>query len=1189
MILPNAADIRITSSLINDYLQLEDAPVGDNLEGRFVAVQDADIPGVCNLITVDPAGELVHFTPDASSHSGWALLTVDVKPPPNTRLQPSRLAAYSQGGIINLLTYFPAVTGSGSGAVWMQYAPSNGWSQAGLGDDAGNALGYTFQTDTYVDPAGNQYLYGVTGAIDPDSFYLVASVAGQFDVIWEQPLEKFDPPLTNAATFRLMPALVGDSFTVLWVDAGVLHYQGASVADGNFAWAGTGPRSVQLGADGLAVAQVLAMPGRAGSGSLFAIGTNTTLYLILDYNGASPSVTALSGQANGPAGVSSATVGLGQGGLLVLFAVETTTRRLWVLRQTAESASGAPVFAPWVALGNQIGAISAPAMMQAGAEVFVAGLDQTVSRMTQAASDMVWSLERLAAPTASTTAPKSLATYSMHLTVLTAQQTPLGGAIVTVTADRPVTIVAEELSHQIGPNTPGQLPVDATGTILVAARASDFTPPIVTFTVANADGSKAQRWCHGDVAQLKQSDIAVPPSPQSVANRLAGKDPGKPITVATLSAAGLISPKYGDPSGAVSAVTSAGQWMRQNPQETPNGLTLEHVEVRHWRLSFTDPAGPRFEVLNEAQGLECLTRARSPQDGEGGSAGFLGDILNFFKYLWDKLEEISAHLVDDVLHLVINDVKWIVKTLRQAADALSTVFNRIIGDLKKVWQAIVDVVEFIMQLFEWDDTLLTHRVIKSCINSLLTTAVAQMGQAEDVVAGWFNAVETNVANVFDDLEQHFEQRQTFNNLADAQPPTPAGGSGHALGASTLNTGYAQNGTRCNYVHSRTKTYFGSGGGRALLAGTALARVGDTAPILSEVQQHWAGSHTNTATTKLQNFVTGTITDAHSFFDLVMLDLLIAAKDLVLLILEGLEDITLAVMQAAVDAVTGLQATWNTTIEIPVISWLYKHVITNGEDLTILDVLCLIFAVPGTILYKIMHDGAPPFSNTPAVQKLITNGLPWPQIGGGSVIAVQDAGISADIIELLGVVAGVAAFFGTFITLGNDLLVFIDDPLPGLPTFLSWTSVIQGVASQALGAPFSQFASGAGNWTTADSTTVGLWCGSLVPLLYDSVFSVATGKLAKYTPELGPVLDTGVGAALTGIAIWTIVEQRKQGSPYTGWDAANSLVPQLGRAFKFLLLTKNTEAAPAAAVLTGVLDVVLGVGATVTQIGDAIEG
>ena len=49
------------------------------------------------------------------------------------------------------------------------------------------------------------------------------------------------------------------------------------------------------------------------------------------------------------------------------------------------------------------------------------------------------------------------------------------------------------------------------------------------------------------------------------------------------------------------------------------------------------------------------------------------------------------------------------------------------------------------------------------------------------------------------------------------------------------------------------------------------------------------------------------------------------------------------------------------------------------------------------------------------------------------------------------------------------------------------------------------------------------------------------------------------------------------------------VPQLGRAFKFLLLTKNTEAAPAAAVLTGVLDVVLGIGATVTQIGDASEG
>src|SRR5690242_8133155 len=51
---PAAADIRITSSLIDDYLQLDDAAIGDGVAGRFVSVQDPASPGVAHLITVGP-------------------------------------------------------------------------------------------------------------------------------------------------------------------------------------------------------------------------------------------------------------------------------------------------------------------------------------------------------------------------------------------------------------------------------------------------------------------------------------------------------------------------------------------------------------------------------------------------------------------------------------------------------------------------------------------------------------------------------------------------------------------------------------------------------------------------------------------------------------------------------------------------------------------------------------------------------------------------------------------------------------------------------------------------------------------------------------------------------------------------------------------------------------------------------
>ena len=115
-----AADIQIRASLIDDYLQVEDAPVAPGLTGRFVALQDPAAPATRSLVTVHPDGSLIQFAPDPTSHSGWAVTTVPVTPPANTAAQPNRLAGYVQGATSNLLAYFPVQGAAGSAAVWMQ-------------------------------------------------------------------------------------------------------------------------------------------------------------------------------------------------------------------------------------------------------------------------------------------------------------------------------------------------------------------------------------------------------------------------------------------------------------------------------------------------------------------------------------------------------------------------------------------------------------------------------------------------------------------------------------------------------------------------------------------------------------------------------------------------------------------------------------------------------------------------------------------------------------------------------------------------------------------------------------------------------------------------------------------------------------------------------------------------------------
>ena len=97
-------------------------------------------------------------------------------------------------------------------------------------------------------------------------------------------------------------------------------------------------------------------------------------------------------------------------------------------------------------------------------------------------------------------------------------------------------------------------------------------------------------------------------------------------------------------------------------------------------------------------------------------------------------------------------------------------------------------------------------------------------------------------------------------------------------------------------------------------------------------------------------------------------------------------------------------------------------------------------------------------------------------------------------------------------------------------------------------------------------------------------------LARYTDELGPILDTGAGFALLGIGLATLFEQKSQpDSPYTGWDYAGDVVSQIQLLFKFLLLTKGEEAEAVAMPLLLAVDAVVDVGAMVVQIGDVLEG
>ena len=58
--------------------------------------------------------------------------------------------------------------------------------------------------------------------------------------------------------------------------------------------------------------------------------------------------------------------------------------------------------------------------------------------------------------------------------------------------------------------------------------------------------------------------------------------------------------------------------------------------------------------------------------------------------------------------------------------------------------------------------------------------------------------------------------------------------------------------------------------------------------------------------------------------------------------------------------------------------------------------------------------------------------------------------------------------------------------------------------------------------------------------------------------------------------------------YTGWDAANALVPQFQRPFRFLIWDKkNEDTAPFAMGALMIVDLAVGLGSFATQLGSTI--
>lgn len=415
-------------------------------------------------------------------------------------------------------------------------------------------------------------------------------------------------------------------------------------------------------------------------------------------------------------------------------------------------------------------------------------------------------------------------------------------------------------------------------------------------------------------------------------------------------------------------------WQRNAKYTTTESLQAARIVNRDGSTRDFVPAGTSPQALegvaqsNQALNLAYANLSSSPAppapalralaapravtletgDALDGILVDLGDLLSWLASGLDALVEIFKDAVNDVWYVIVTIGEAVYHAVLDCVEAVVAAATWIYNAIKI---AVEDVIKFLEFLFGWQDILITHRVLKNVFLCL----------AQSTVDG-IQTTKTAVHTISADLQAQINAwaglpdfNQTSSATIAANPAPPGQNSAPA------NLG----------VH-----HFQGG---AASASSSLSPVSPAEQILDDLvklMEQEGGTLSAAAdavqTQIIDQFSTLSVTDIIQKLVAIVADTVIQSTENVL---ETTLDVFAQLVQGTIDVLTA-------KLDIPVLSWLYHEL--TGEDLSFLDVVCLVAAIPVTIVYKVATLAATQTEKAPFPEgDPFTNGLlaakNWSQI------------------------------------------------------------------------------------------------------------------------------------------------------------------------------------------------------------------
>ncbi|MGF7048258.1 hypothetical protein J2T13_002765 [Paenibacillus sp. DS2015] len=423
----------------------------------------------------------------------------------------------------------------------------------------------------------------------------------------------------------------------------------------------------------------------------------------------------------------------------------------------------------------------------------------------------------------------------------------------------------------------------------------------------------------------------------------------------------LLTEKFSD--GTLSSAAEALKHLTQLIDTIPANSALQHSHLSHtatmraagsvsrsvvhasslpvnyaWGMSFHE-AGTTFWKPGEAPSIQGVP------DWIDAIGLAIGDALDWIE---EKIHEIGTffmRVVNDVVEFCINLGTQVFKFI---IDSVETSFRVISWVLKKTLGIDLDkLAKWVGFIFDWEDIKRVHRSLVHMANESLAFGESKINQIEGTVNTFFEQLKEaarKLAPIAEGDQTIHSQQRVYQEQQSANK------------VKMLNDVHMSPGGNWGQYHLQHS-------GAAEVAGKTAA-VSD--PIHSFVNDIIWPTLQSVETTAQQ-----LVEDLQMLFDdnTLTLNHVIQkmASDVAVGFIDAIQKIVVGAIKFVEDLVKYIQSGINEKIEIPFFSAFYRQL--AGNDLSILDAVMLVLAIPTTIAYKLIAGKAP----FPAEQVVFENG------------------------------------------------------------------------------------------------------------------------------------------------------------------------------------------------------------------------